>query len=228
MRTKTLVCAAVMAAGLASSAMAQSNVFSLNIVGYVNFTQPASKYDIICNPLNQTNNDVSFLFPNAASYPGLSVFVRSGAGYLNAFYDPDSGGWTGDYPLAIAPGTGFWLQTPAGLTYSNTFVGEVVLDSTNSIPSGYSLKSSVVPQTTSLVQMGGFPLGQANGATGNVGDSVYFYNGTAYDTFTYDPDSGGWNNNGNPQEPAASKVTQGFWAQNQGSSTTWIRHFTVQ
>ena len=35
MRTKALLCAAALAAGTAAS-MAQSNVYSLNIVGYVN------------------------------------------------------------------------------------------------------------------------------------------------------------------------------------------------
>jgi hypothetical protein len=220
MRTKTLLCLAALTAGVATS-MAQSNVYSLNIVGYASYTQLPGKYNLISNPLNQTNNDVQYLFPNAASYPGLAVYKRSLAGYLQAFYDPDNGGWGGDYPMAIAPGEGFWLQSPAGITYSNTFVGEVVLNSTNPIPHGYALKASVVPQVGDLTAQPGFPLGA------NVGDSVYFFNGNGYNQYTFDPDNGGWNLNGTPGNPATTSVVQGYWTQNQGANTNWVRNFTV-
>src|ERR1700730_12330845 len=62
MRTKTLVCAAaLMAAGVATS-MAQSNVYSLNVVGYINITFPANKYTLTANQLVQTNSQVQTLF----------------------------------------------------------------------------------------------------------------------------------------------------------------------
>src|SRR5437763_197776 len=54
MRTKALLCAAALAAG-AVTAMAQSNVYSLNVVGYINTTlvgSAAGKYQMIANQLN--------------------------------------------------------------------------------------------------------------------------------------------------------------------------------
>src|SRR6266446_1325324 len=67
MRTKTLLAAAAMlAAGLASS-MAQSNVYSLNVVGYVNKVMPSGgKYIMISNPLNTTSNTINSLLSGAA------------------------------------------------------------------------------------------------------------------------------------------------------------------
>ena len=87
MRTKALLVAAAIAAG-AVTAMAQSNVYSLNIVGYVNMTQNAG-FKIWANPLNTTNNDVKFLFPNAATYPGLAVYKFNGSAYDLSSYDPE-------------------------------------------------------------------------------------------------------------------------------------------
>src|SRR6266436_7556560 len=145
MRTKTLLCLAALTAGVATS-MAQSNVYSLNIVGYVTYTQAANKFNIMANPLNTTNNDVSKVFTSAASYPGLTVYKRNaGGGYDQSTFDPDLLAWTA--PLDMSPGTGVWLSTPAGTPFTNTFVGEVLLNSSNPIPAGYSIRSSVVPQS---------------------------------------------------------------------------------
>jgi hypothetical protein len=63
MRTKTLVCAAALAAGLATSALAQSNVYSLNVVGYYNVTVPANTFVLVGNQLNTTNNTLPGIIP---------------------------------------------------------------------------------------------------------------------------------------------------------------------
>src|SRR5437763_15367210 len=61
MRTKTLLLtAAVLAAGLGAS-VAQT-VFSVNAVGYVNVTIKPG-YNLICNPLNGSNNVISTVMP---------------------------------------------------------------------------------------------------------------------------------------------------------------------
>jgi hypothetical protein len=212
MRTKALLCAAALAAGAVSS-MAQSNVYSLNIVGYVNITQQPSQYGLWANPLNTTNNDVAYLFPNAANFPGLSVYKFNGLGYDQASYDPDAGGWTA--AVNLGPGEGFWLQTQAGTAYQNTFVGEVVLNSTNAIPTGYSLKASAYPSSQPIQTGLQAPLKDF--------DAVFFYNGAGYDQYSIDPDAGGWT----PSEPSPA-VAQGFWIlRNAGNgATNWVQSFT--
>jgi hypothetical protein len=212
MRTRVLYCLAALAAGAASS-LAQSNVYSLNIVGYVTYTQQASKFNIIANPLNTTNNDVSNVFSSAAQYPGLTVYKRnSGGGYDQSTFDPDLTAWTA--PLDVSPGTGVWLSTPPGSTFTNTFVGEVTLDSTNTVEAGYSIKSSVVPQAGLLSSQLAYPVAP--------GDGVFVWNGNGYDIFSFDPDLSAWA----PSEPSVN-VAQGFWIFNSGASKPWVRHFTV-
>ena len=68
--------AAALAASLASS-MAQ-NVYSLNVVGYVNVTLPSHQFTAVANPLDAsmggtvaTGNDITNLF-NISTTPGLA------------------------------------------------------------------------------------------------------------------------------------------------------------
>jgi hypothetical protein len=210
MRTKLLAAAAILAAGFAT-AQAQ-NVYSLNIVGYVNYTQPANTFRIAGNPLNQANNDVANVFTAAPNYPGTIVYKRnsSGTGYDSATFDPDLEGW--DTTLDVSPGAGLWIKTPAGNTFTNTFVGEVVLNSTNVVPAGYSLKSPILAQGGLLETELNYPAG--------FGDIISVFNGVGYDNYTLDPDLEAWD----PSEPNIP-VAQGFWIFNPGAQKNWIRNF---
>ncbi len=74
MRTKTLfIVAAALAAGLATS-VAQQNVYSQNVVGYVNkvFTG-GGNYTAIANPLNTTNNTLAGLLGGSYRKFGAEV-----------------------------------------------------------------------------------------------------------------------------------------------------------
>jgi hypothetical protein len=213
MRTKlVLAAAAIIAAGVATS-MAQSNVYSLNIVGYVNYTQPANTFRLAANPLIQANNDVANVFTSGPSYPGLTIFKRNsgGTGYDQSTYDGDLASWTD--VLDVAPGAGLWVSVPPGVALTNTFVGEVVLNSTNAIPAGYSLKGAILPQGGLIQTALGYPAG--------FGDTVSIYNGTGYDVYTLDGDLEAWD----PAEPNIT-VGLGFWINNAGAAKTWVRNFT--
>jgi len=191
---------------------ASAQVYSANIVGYVNYAQAAGTFDIAANPLNNGNNDVSTVFANAASYPNLTIFKRNaaGTGYDFSSFDPDLSAWTS--PLAIAPGDGFWVSTPAGAAFATTFVGEVIQNSTNSLPAGFSLKGSVFPQGGNLQTDLGIP------AAAN--DAVYVWNGAGYTTSINDPDLGTWD------IPPVVKVAQGFWYYNAGAAKSWVKNYT--
>src|SRR6267378_4268086 len=73
MRTKTLLCAAALAAGVVSS-MAQSNVYSLNVVGYVNKPFKNGLYTLVSNPLNGTNNTLNTILPNAPNFSKINLW----------------------------------------------------------------------------------------------------------------------------------------------------------
>jgi hypothetical protein len=145
----------------------------------------------------------------------LTVFKRnSGGGYDQSVFDPDLLVWT-DPAMTVPPGTGVWLSTPNnGITFTNTFVGEVILNSTNPIPAGYSIKSSVVPQAGALQAALNYQPG--------LGDGAFIWNGVGYDTYSYDPDLVAWT----PSEPNLL-VAQGLWIFNNGTAKNWIRNFSV-
>jgi hypothetical protein len=149
MRTKALVCAALCAVG-AISAVAQ-NVYSLNIVGYVNVNAPVG-YSLLANPLSggTTNGANEIITPPIADSQFLTW---NGAGFDAVQYSSIFQGWINPATLAPAqppqlpPGKAFFFYTPTATTL--TFVGQVVPNpgATNNLPLpvGYSMVGSPMP-----------------------------------------------------------------------------------
>ncbi len=206
MRTKTLLLTAVL--GLASAATSMAQVYSANVVGYVNQSYPAG-YSIINAPLKGTNNAVPFLF---ASPPDFSIIYK----FTGGLYEPANaymfGSWS-DPAQVLDPGDGAFLYSPSAWT--NTYVGEVLLGAqTNTLPVGFSLKGSKVPQAGGLEALLGLVPGDF--------DIVYKFN---QGTQNYDPANaymfGSWAN-GDP----AINVAEGFFYFNaQGAANNWTRTF---
>jgi hypothetical protein len=159
MRTKALLTAAALAAG-ALSTMAQSNVYSLNIVGYANVSVPAGNFTY-SNPLDLdgTNNADNVL----AALPDASIVAVWTGNSFNTWWvenigDPGGRWWTDSSdsvhktPPLIPPGKGFYISP--GSVYTNTFVGNVVPapGTTNSlaIGAGNSLIGSPLPISGTL------------------------------------------------------------------------------
>src|SRR2546430_1617669 len=105
MRTKALFCAAAMAAGALSS-WAQSNVYSLNVVGYYNVTVAGNHYGMLANQLVQTNSTVQALFASAPS--GQTILKWTGSLFAPNNNDT-SFGWD-DPSMTLVPGEGFFLK----------------------------------------------------------------------------------------------------------------------
>ena len=148
MRTKTLLLSAVALAAGVLATQAQSNVYSANIVGYVNVTNPAGQYVMISNPLDNGTNDLTSLLPNVAN--GAQVFLFQG-GTLQPS-TRTKGVWSQNF--IIPPGTGFFLNNPAAGT--NTFVGNVAGPSNNiAAPGGLTvLVGSPIPFSGTLSDQG--------------------------------------------------------------------------
>jgi hypothetical protein len=200
MRTKALFAAATMLAAGIATTLAQSNVYSLNVVGYVN-VPIRNGFTLLANPLNAATNDLNTLFPNAGF--GDTVYLNSGGGFSSSTY---FGSWSPN--LALPPGQGAFYSSGAAAT--NTFVGEVMQGSlSNPIPAAFSLKSSQVPQAATLSTLN-FPA--------NFGDTVYFLRNGAYSSSTF---FGSWS----PDETVA--VGESFWVST-ATAGNWTRNFTVQ
>ncbi len=219
MRTKTLLGLAVLAAS-AATVVAQNNVYSLNIVGYVNQAVPAGTpanptFVMIGNPLKAS--------PDNTIGSVLGTQVPSGASLLtwNGVTFDENGSFGGgawdDATVDISPGKGFFLKNP-GAAFNITFVGEVLAGlQTNVLANagggtGFNFVSPKVPVAGDLSLDAHLNLTNAV-----AGDSIMTWNGV-----TYDED--GYFGGGSWDFPPVVAVGQGFFYKAQGAahSINWV------
>jgi len=227
MRTKTAILTAALVAAGALSSMAQSNVYSLNVVGYVNLTT-VNGFQMVANQLDfdgtGTNNTLATVF--GTSLPSLSkvyAYNASTAAFAIATYNAGSGTWIGNTTAANAalqPGGGLFLQIPATATAPTVTMVGTVLQGTLSTPyvAGFNVISSQVP-----IAAGAGALGLTNSAS--TLDSVYqFLPATqGYGSkHTYNAGTGTWIG-GEPQ----IGVGESFWY-NDKVAGSWTVTFNVQ
>jgi hypothetical protein len=228
MRTKTLLCMAALAAGVATS-MAQ-NVYSLNIVGYYNVPTPYQLNVISCQLTAGTpSNRADQILPYSDTD---NIQIWNGTSWSS--YTMDSGsstGWTGPNGLDIAltglpvlsPGIGFLYGKNSSIT-NITIVGQVPTG-TNSYTFGSGLQaiSSLDPyaglvRTTNASNFVGCPL--------PLYSNVQFWNGSKWNVYTYDDGSSTFwygPTGAEVAEPSVS-VGQGFFmGNNSGGSITWTQ-----
>jgi hypothetical protein len=213
MRTKALLGAAILAAGLATS-MAQ-NVYSLNVVGYFNVPVAANTWYLVGNQLSASNNMLKQVIPVA---PDGAQFQKFSAGYQAFVFDAIEGSWTGANVdnTTLKPGEGGFFKSPEATTL--TFVGEVPQGNlTNNLPIGlYVISASQVPQA-------GTPA--ALEIPGEDGDQLQLYR-NGYKAFVYDSIEGNWTGAG---APPTIGVGEAFFYKKSPTATqsTWVRNFTV-
>jgi hypothetical protein len=224
MRTKALLCAAGFLAAAAATSMAQSNVYSLNVVGYINVPY-TNGFQMVANQLHSdstgTNNTVAGVF--STNFPNLTRVYgyAPGPGYGTATYSAGTGNWVGGQPTvnnALSAGGGVWLQIPGTTPTSGnlTEVGEVHQGTTLlPVVTGFQIMSLVPPLQTTIKTAMGYPAANL--------DRVYQYvNPSGFITHTYAAGSGTWT----AGEPTP-KVGESFWVQRAGAATTWTQTYNV-
>lgn len=199
--------------------LSASNVYSLNVVGYVNVTCPPG-FSLIANPLNTADNNITNVLMDS-SIPVLTTFAifYPGSGFSTYVLDDIDQTWIPSTPTPIlAPGGGGFIRNNTATNFTITFVGEVLQGSlVVPIPAGKAIVSSKVPQTGTLNALG-FPA--------NPNDLVHVFNNqTGYSSYVFDDIDLVWLP-GNPAGPTIN-VGQAFFAQ-QVTPKNWIRNFTVQ
>jgi hypothetical protein len=229
MRTKTLVLSAVLCAAGALSSMAQ-NVYSLNVVGYVNLSL-TNGFQMIANQMDfdgtGTNNNVTTVFgTNLPTSSRIYSYNATSASFAStATYNAGTGKWIGDTNSANAllqPGGGVFLSIPAASVtpITVTTVG-TVLQGTLATPvvAGFNIISSKAPLSGGI----GSALGLTNGAA--TGDYVFQFSPVTQGygaKHTFNAGAGTWVGG----EPTIA-VGEAFWynAKVAGSRTVT---FTVQ
>ena len=221
MNTKTLLLLGALGAAGMTSAVAQTNVYSVNAVGYVNKTVPAG-FSLISNPLNAPTNSLQNVVKGVPE--NTQIFKFSGSTFVTRTFSSGDGGWIDNnlnlVDLAFAPGEGAFIFNPSVSPITVTFVGEVPQGSlTNTMPAGFSLKGSIVPQAGLLVTDLGF--------TAGVGDQVFKFVSGSNQTFNYVGVNQWEDNNLNPvTQPSLGVGESAFFFKLSGSQP-WIRNFSV-
>jgi hypothetical protein len=224
MRTKALLSVAAIAAS-AVTAMAQSNVYSLNIVGYATVSIPAG-YSILANPLSAgaTNGANEIMTPIDGEQ--ILTWNTATSSYNSVSYLSAFGGWVDDSlnassPPSLPPGKGFFFKNPNAAT-NITFVGQVVPGpgTTNSVTlaAGYSMVGSALPANVSDITAAPVSLPLIDGM------QVLTYNNatSSYQSSSYLVAFGGWVNDALTSVPAPSlSIGQGFFFKNPNAAAAW-------
>jgi hypothetical protein len=247
MRTKTLLiaAAAALAAGIVTS---QAQVYSQNIVGYVNTPTANGGEFLIAVPFaigvsNGANEIWPLIGPGNPSIPdGSEVLTWNGSGFVTYLSDSSSPSLWDDGNGTALPGSptlpvgeGFFLIPSASTT--NTFVGTVAVNvgatnSTTYANGGEFLVAPVVPYggyvTNGTSTGGGVALSALNGLPD--GSELLTWTGSGFTTYLSDSSSVSLWDDGNgtalPAPPSVS-VGQGFFII-PAATFTWTEGVSAQ
>lgn len=217
-----------------------AQVYSANVVGYVNVTVPSSGFVIIANQLKASGGDSLTNVIKSASAnlttlkwsTSLGQFLQYEYDTTVGWYDPNSGELL-DGTVTLKLGEAAFIRNGDGVTGAQTitFVGDVT--TTNSanaadlnvpLPSGFSLVSAPIPLSTGITNS---PL-QFPG----VDLAAYLrWDGTLqqYVEYDYSVDLASWYdpNIGELVNPTPA-VGEGFFFNNPGGPITWSVKFGIQ
>jgi hypothetical protein len=218
MKAKTLlIAAAALAAGVMHS---QAQVYSQNIVGYVNVPL-STGYNLVANQLDAdgtgTNNNIYTTV--GTNFPaGTQVLAWSpSAGVFTISRLLASGKWNGNNIVvtnAMNPGTGFFINVAAPTNI--TFVGNVITG-TNSYPvvAGYQIVAPSGPVSGTL--------DTTNGYVPTTGDQILVWNATSGLYTIHRKLAASWNGGGDPELTVGQSVFL-----NAVNNSTWTQVLNVQ
>jgi hypothetical protein len=214
-----------------------AQVYSVNAVGYVNLTLK-NKYNLICNPLNGTNNNLNTIIPVAPEGAQALRFSTSGQTfssidtYIVVVDDPSLNGWYNASEQkttnAFNPGEAFFLYNPGPQT-TITFVGEVPQGTvlSNSIAPRYGFYSSIVPQSVGLDTISFPRVGGMQYTSWNPTSQAY-QNTLTYVVVEDSPPDSGWYTAAEVKTDPTPAVGEGFLIYNPLlTASSWVRSFSV-
>ena len=216
MRTKALFVAAM--AGIAALTTSVAQVYSVNVVGYINIPL-VDGFNLVANQLDNGNGNLIVDVIGDQATEGSIVYKFKADGTY-AILTYEFGAWDGtaaDLAETMAPGEGVFIRSIGAATV--TVVGEVVEGAQDvALPQGFSIFSSVAPVVTDL---------SAAAVTFPAEDGDFYYTwdqalnagAGGYNILSYD--FGVWDPNA-----LVLEVGQAAWAR-KATTQTWTRDFSV-
>lgn len=240
MRTKSFLAAAALIAAGALTSQAQSNVYSLNVVGYVNLTVKPG-YNLLAAQLKNSTGStaINATLTNVTGLAEGSTFFKWNAGAQDfteaavfiatppdgpAWYFSDFSGPTTD---VAARGESFFVFNAGGTDATITLVGEVPQGSDSvSVPNNYGFLADTVPAVQEVIT-NGFPV--ADGSTLTTFNPLTQDYTEALVGIATPPDGPAWYlSDFSAQVQFAPAVGQGFLYNTPAGAATWTRNFTVK
>jgi len=221
---------------------AQTNVYSLNAVGYINVQIPPGWSILTCPLISSPDNTLGTLLPNTNEEFGRPGFHTQVFAMVNGSYvspesavapsvSPDGSGWSlGGTAISINPGSGVFIYNPFTSNLPVTWVGTVPSGSlTNALTPGFNLVGSILPTYGDLVTNS---LTTLTNPTSH--DVIYTYDAIAqsFSYYEYFPAFHGWGFDGstsNLQDPTTTNIVQGFFYYNASTTTTnnWVENYSI-
>lgn len=201
----------MIAAGVASSMAQSSNIYSVNIVGYVNVPLAANVNTLLANPLDNGTNDLAGI---GATLPNkTAVSAWTGSGFQTT--TKSSTGWGTN--LSIPAGRGFFVKSPTATTL--TFIGQAASTNYRAMAANVNtLIGNMIPFTGNITDAGP---GTVNlGGTLPNKSTVQMWTGSGYLTVT--KTAGSWGTN---QPVLNFDAAKGFFVK-PAAAITWFQ--TVQ
>jgi hypothetical protein len=249
MKKTLLMAAAALAASVISS---QAQVYSQNIVGYVNKPLPTG-FNIVANPMDYSSGNAAtnFVDNSGGVYDGSLVYIWNGSSFTVVQYDSSQttgfanalGNAAVPAPI-LNPGQAFFLNNQSGTSNTVTFVGTVHVDGAASGTNVVGLTTNVLSGSLTYVYVssklpvaGGVSavLGLKNDLAGTLDGSLILIpnivggNVNGYTTIQFDSTqpTGFANALGNASVPEpVIQVGSGFFFSNQtGGNYNWIQSY---
>lgn len=211
MKTKALLLAGLVTLAGVAASEAQT-VYSVNAVGFINVNVPTG-FSMVANQLFSSGSTIGQILPTPAV--GTKFYKFNGVSFdISEFAGAPFNTWFPNGDATLLPGEGAFIYNPSS-AFTLTFTGEVPTGTlSNPLVAGFSIRSSIVPQSGLLSTTLGLPAVP--------GDKVYKFNGASYDIYEF---AGAPFNTWFPSEPSVN-VGESFFVY-KGASTTWDRSFSI-
>ena len=189
---------------------AGDEVSSANILGFASITLPPG-FSLIANPLDGQSNAISDLFKEWPDGTALNKFdTRLFKLAENAVV---RGKWSNPSERLL-PGEGAIFFNPTSDYKTHSFVGDVLHGQPSiPIPSGFSMRSSLIPRLGGLVEDLGFPIAD--------GDVIHLFDRDQQKYNLHPYEEGKWK-----AGPPIVGIGESFWAA-KSEAGNWVEKFTL-
>lgn len=227
---------------LASSALAQQTVNSVNAVGFVKISVPAGKFVMASAPFADFQPTIQDMFKgqlsgnvNASIADMVMVWNPTPApGAYVYYYKDEFGDWLNLDTLEVAtnavdtvlPGQGFWIWSKASSNQTVVLKGEVPneVSATNAIGQGFTMIGYPYSSAQSITNTGFAASGAFGNVNAGIADQIIFFDSvTGSYIYNYLDENGVWTDEDLNPSSQKFELGKGAWYWRRGTGGfAWV------